>query len=279
MSDEHLSTTDRSESVDAAGPAVAVIVPAYNEEHLIVDTLHALQEQDFDSPLQRAVLGGCRIVVVDNDSTDRTPELVREFIESGPRYPTELIHESDKGTGCAADTGARYSIDSGATVIARTDADSRPASCWLANLIAPLFAGKRLVGGRVKARPDEGVSPILFNAVGRLWRVGHGIEYLRTLRGPAAARRSYAVVGNNMAIDAEMYLESGGFPRTRVDDADEDAVLQARVRALVGPKGIGLQKDALVYTSQRRRQAFGLRGTVEWYSGERTASGRAADIR
>lgn len=72
-------------------------------------------------------------------------------------------------------------------------------------------------------------------------------------------RRSYAVVGNNMAIDVEMYLESGGFPRTRMEDVDDDTVLQSRVRSLVGPKGIALQKNALVYTSQRRQQASGSR--------------------
>ncbi|QUD83437.1 glycosyltransferase family 2 protein [Gordonia polyisoprenivorans] len=276
MADESDSTADH---LCPSTPAVAVIIPAYNEERLIVDTLQALQDQEFDAPLHREVLHGFRVVVVDNNSTDRTPDLVREFIEAGTRFPTELISETEKGSGCAADTGARHAIASGARYIARTDADSHPAPDWLATLLTPLFAGKRLVGGRVKARDDEDVSPFLFNAVGKLWRVGHAVEYLRTARGPAAARRSYAVVGNNMAIDVEMYLESGGFPRTRMEDVDDDTVLQSRVRSLVGPKGIALQKNALVYTSQRRQQAFGIKGLLEWYSGDRNSTDLAADVR
>ncbi|MDF3284205.1 glycosyltransferase family 2 protein [Gordonia sp. N1V] len=276
MADESDSTADH---LCPSTPAVAVIIPAYNEERLIVDTLQALQDQEFDAPLHREVLHGFRVVVVDNNSTDRTPDLVREFIEAGTRFPTELISETEKGSGCAADTGARHAIASGARYIARTDADSHPAPDWLATLLTPLFAGKRLVGGRVKARDDEDVSPFLFNAVGKLWRVGHAVEYLRTARGPAAGRRSYAVVGNNMAIDVEMYLESGGFPRTRMEDVDDDTVLQSRVRSLVGPKGIALQKNALVYTSQRRQQAFGIKGLLEWYSGDRSSTDLAADVR
>ncbi|QTI68776.1 glycosyltransferase [Gordonia polyisoprenivorans] len=276
MADEFDSTADH---LSPSTPAVAVIIPAYNEERLIVDTLQALQNQEFDAPLHREILHGFRVVVVDNNSTDRTPDLVREFIEAGTRFPTELISETEKGSGCAADTGARHAIASGARYIARTDADSHPAPDWLATLLIPLFAGKRLVGGRVKARDDEDVSPFLFNAVGKLWRVGHAVEYLRTARGPAVARRSYAVVGNNMAIDVEMYLESGGFPRTRMEDVDDDTVLQSRVRSLVGPKGIALQKNALVYTSQRRQQAFGIKGLLEWYSGDRSSTDLAADVR
>ncbi|WP_338836625.1 glycosyltransferase family 2 protein [Gordonia polyisoprenivorans] len=276
MADEFDSTADH---LSPSTPAVAVIIPAYNEERLIVDTLQALQNQEFDAPLHREILHGFRVVVVDNNSTDRTPDLVREFIEAGTRFHTELISETEKGSGCAADTGARHAIASGARYIARTDADSHPAPDWLATLLIPLFAGKRLVGGRVKARDDEDVSPFLFNAVGKLWRVGHAVEYLRTARGPAVARRSYAVVGNNMAIDVEMYLESGGFPRTRMEDVDDDTVLQSRVRSLVGPKGIALQKNALVYTSQRRQQAFGIKGLLEWYSGDRSSTDLAADVR
>lgn len=279
-----VATSDSAEQDESTTPvrepAVAVIVPAFNEERLIIDTLQALQDQEFTSPLHRDILGGFRIVVVDNNSTDSTAELVREFIAAGTRFPTELISETEKGSGCAADTGARRAIAAGARFIARTDADSHPSPDWLATLLVPLFGGKRLVGGRVKARDDEDVSPLLFNAVGKLWRVGHAIEYLRTVRGPAPARRSFAVVGNNMAIDAEMYDAAGGFPRTRMEDVDDDSVLQRRVRGLVGARGIALAKNAVVYTSQRRQQAFGLSGIIEWYTTkDRSATNLEADVR
>ncbi|MCP2193264.1 Glycosyl transferase family 2 [Williamsia deligens] len=261
-------------------PAVAVIVPAHNEERLITDTLRALDRQSFDDVVHRDVLRGYRVIVVDNASTDSTAQVVADFIDRGTSVPMELVSEPEKGTGCAADTGARRAIELGAAFIARTDADTLPAPDWLARIVAPLLHGYRLVGGRVQARSDGGSSATVFNAVGRLWRVGHAVEWARTLRAAPHERRSFAVVGNNMAIDAEMYEESGGFPRTRIEDAHEDEVLHQRVRGIVGADGIALATNAVVRTSLRRLDEYGTRDFVTWYSSDdRGRPDRDADIR
>ncbi len=84
-------TTDQS--------PVAVIVAAFDEEKYILDTLRALDDQRFDSVLHRRLFDGFRVIVVDNNSTDRTADIVREHIASGPRFPVELISEKEKGTG------------------------------------------------------------------------------------------------------------------------------------------------------------------------------------
>ncbi len=260
-------------------PAVAVVIPAFNEQREIAATLHALRAQSFDDLFHREVLHGFRIVVVDNNSTDDTARIVGE-IAAEPGVPIELISEPEPGTGCAVDTGFRHAIDTGAIYIARTDADTLPAADWLANLLIPLMNGQRLVGGRVLARNDAGMTSTLFNLAGKLWRVGHAVNWWKTRKEPDDRRRSFAVVGNNMAIDAEMYRLSGGFPRSRIDELDEDAVLQRRVRAITGKRGIALRKQAVVRTSMRRLSEYGAQGYVEWYRSEdRGALGRDVDIR
>ena len=130
---------------------MAVIVPMYNEKHLVLDTLRALENQRFDQPVHRDVLGGFRVILVDNNSTDDTAAIVSDYISAGTEVPFEMITELEKGTGSAADAGARRAIELGATCIARTDADTLPAPDWLASIIAPLLSGRRLVGGRVRA--------------------------------------------------------------------------------------------------------------------------------
>lgn len=259
-------TSTPGDAADTTVPAVAVVVPAHNEERLITDTLRALDRQRFSSVVHRHVLHGYRVIVVDNASTDGTADVVRSFIDAGTSVPMELVSEPEKGTGCAADTGVRRAIHLGASFVARTDADTLPAPDWLANIVAPLLDGYRLVGGRVQARSDGGTSATVFNAVGALWRVGHAVEWARTRRAAPHERRSFAVVGNNMAIDAEMYEQSGGFPRTRIEDAHEDEVLHQRVRALVGGDGIALATRAVVRTSLRRLDEYGTRDFVSWYS-------------
>jgi 3-oxoacyl-[acyl-carrier-protein] synthase III len=59
---------------------------------------------------------GDRVLLVDNGSTDRTAEIARQ---RGAR----VLVEPEKGVGSAVDTGFRYAIAHGATLIARTDAD------------------------------------------------------------------------------------------------------------------------------------------------------------
>lgn len=203
-----------SNMTSAKHPAVVVIVPMYNEGRLIFPTLQALDNQRFTSKTHRQMPGGFRVILVDNNSTDDTAAIVSQFISAGTTVPFEMITELEKGTGSAADAGARRAIELGATYIARTDADTLPAPDWLASIIAPLIAGKRLVGGRVRARRGDGLQSTVFNAVGRLWRIGHLVEWIRTRNHEPDKQRSFAVVGNNLAIDAEMYEESGGFPRT-----------------------------------------------------------------
>lgn len=61
---------------------VTVVVPAWNEEDFIRDTIEALLVQTHE----------CRIIVVDDSSTDRTPDIVRE-------YPTVRLLTTDRNQG------------------------------------------------------------------------------------------------------------------------------------------------------------------------------------
>jgi len=84
-----------------------------------------------------------------------------------------------------------------------------------------------------------------------------------------------------MAFDSQIYVESRGFPRTRIDDDEgEDYVLQQRVRAITGSAGIALAQKAVVYISLRRLHAFGIKDFVTWYSTkDRDTTGKQVDVR
>ena len=80
--------------------AVSVIVPVYNDPDGIAATL--------DSLLAQSTTPDYRIHVVDNDSTDRTPEVVRSYTNDNDRIT--LHHERDVQSSYAAhNTGIRNS--------------------------------------------------------------------------------------------------------------------------------------------------------------------------
>lgn len=95
---------------------ISVVVPAFNEEHYLDDCLSCLFSQ--------TRLPG-EIIVVDNNSTDATCAIAK-------KYPVRLIQEEMQGISYARNAGfnaAKHDI------IARTDADARPPSNWIEQIL------------------------------------------------------------------------------------------------------------------------------------------------
>jgi glycosyltransferase involved in cell wall biosynthesis len=230
-----------------------------NEEKLVrqtLDSLAAQEHQDFT------------VVVVDNGSTDASCLIVAEFAAAHPHMDIRLVHEAGKGTGAAADTGMRFGVDHGATWLARTDADCLAAPDWTAKIVQAFDDGLELIAGQLVPRADEGISTgerrMMLLAVeiasffGRIRPGNKGDGYL----GP------YQMLpGCNMAITADMYHRSGGFPRTSIEDLHEDRELSNRVRKLT--RNYALRRDVVVYGSSRRVKAWGLKNTLAWYADHR----------
>ncbi|MGM7645815.1 glycosyltransferase family A protein [Nocardia sp. JW2] len=236
-----------------------VVIPAFDEERGIEATLEALAAQrDTDFT----------VVVVDNNSTDRTVEVVRKFAAANPIPVIEVIDEAQKGTGAAADTGMRYAIAQGAQLLARTDADCLPAPDWTQRIRAGFDSGLRLVSGQLIPRTDEGVSwrdrtiiRVALEVASLFGKVRSGNRDPRYL-GP------YVMTpGCNMAITAELYSAAGGFPRTAIEDLHEDRALVNAVRTIT--TDYGLRRDVRVYGSNRRVRAWGIRKTLAWYADHR----------
>ena len=100
MTTREAATTEHAEGADA--PFVSIVMPAYNEEARLpggLDRVIAfLAAEPFDS----------EIVIADDGSRDRTPDIVRERESNGlpPRVSLRLVqHERNRGKGAAIRTG------------------------------------------------------------------------------------------------------------------------------------------------------------------------------
>ncbi len=76
---------------------LSIVIPAYNEEKRLPATLRKIDEFLADQPYTAEVL------VVENGSTDRTAEIVREFSKEHPQF--RLISIEERGKGIAVKTG------------------------------------------------------------------------------------------------------------------------------------------------------------------------------
>ena len=93
-------------------PAISVVIPAYNEEELLLPLLQSLREQTYRD---------FEVIVIDNNSTDKTATVARHF-------HARVITEYKQGYVHALNRGIK---DARGTILAITDADSLPDADWL----------------------------------------------------------------------------------------------------------------------------------------------------
>ncbi|MCL5795331.1 MAG: glycosyltransferase, partial [Patescibacteria group bacterium] len=71
---------------------ISVVIPAHNEEALLALCLKSILSQKF--------AGTYEIILIDNDSTDKTGQIARQF-------PIKVIREPKKGIAYARERGFR----------------------------------------------------------------------------------------------------------------------------------------------------------------------------
>lgn len=119
---------------------LTVIVPAYNSAKTIAACVESLLSQTYPQDLTE-------IVIVDNNSTDDTATIVKQ-------YPVTLAHESVQTAYAARNRG--IAIAQG-EILVFTDADCVANEDWLANLVLPFEnSAVGVVGGAVISQPAAG---------------------------------------------------------------------------------------------------------------------------
>jgi glycosyltransferase involved in cell wall biosynthesis len=194
-------------SVKPSAPSaieISVVVPVLNEEESIRILLDGLLNQ---------TLPPNEIVITDGGSIDATREIIEEFVGRGA--PVKLVRERDSLPGRARNVGVE---NARCDWIAFTDAGTRPAADWLAEL-----AGK--------AR-DDGAAAVVFGSyepvVDSFFRQCAAIAYVpATTLTPNGPVRPLSIVSALMR--RTVWEGVGGFPEHL--RSAEDLVFMNRIEA------------------------------------------------
>src|ERR1019366_7957217 len=118
-------------------PLVSVLIPAYNEEEVVVYTINSVLESDYPK---------LEVIVVDDGSTDNTGELLDEQFGRNPAV--RVIHQPNHGKSAAL-SHALAEASSG--IIVTIDADTSVELDAVSKLV-PHFVNPRVgaVAGNVK---------------------------------------------------------------------------------------------------------------------------------
>ena len=203
----------RPPGADRNDQSVTVVVPAYNEAARISSTLDRLIAD-------AAALGILEVIVVDDGSTDRTPDLVAERAASKSPVVRLVRLAGNRGKGAAVQAGV---AEAARDYVIFLDADLSASPTAIPQAVAMIQAGAdvaigtRVVPGGADARSTQ---PLARRISGRIFallqRVIVGLPYADTqcpfkLFTRDAAARVYPLVRTSgWAFDVELLARARG---------------------------------------------------------------------
>jgi glycosyltransferase involved in cell wall biosynthesis len=196
------------------GKRVGVVVPAYDEEALIAETIGGIP----------ALVD--RIIVVDDASSDRTAECA---LEAGDPRVEVLAHERRGGVGAAILTGYRHALNDGIDVVAVMNGDNQMDPEDLPALVKPVARGELDYAKANRLNTGQAWQLIpktryLGNAVlSMLTKIASGYWHV------ADSQSGYTVVSREMLtrLDLDRVYTNYGFPNDMLVHLN---VWNARVR-------------------------------------------------
>ncbi len=221
----------------------SVVIPAFNEEKTISKCLDSLVSQKTKIPFE--------VIVVDNNSSDRTKEVARRYrAKLNPpnrRINLKVITERKKGRGAARAAGFKKTKGE---IIFSTDADTQVPENWLEKLSA-YFENKNLVAvtGPVRIKNCGWFFDFFYNVfepiLSFLYRLIFGC---------------FLFVGSNSAIRKNSYLKTNGFDLELTNMEDVDLGFQLKK---IGK--VEFAKNVSVITSERRFKNKPLKGVFFYF--------------
>ena len=195
---------------------ISVIIPTYNEESVILNCLHSLEMQSFTD---------FEVIVVDDGSTDSTPEKINTFKD----FNIKFLKQSHKGAGAGRNLGSKQA---NGEILVFVDADMTFDRNFLKMLVKPIIAGKTKGTNSI----DEYVAN-WNNVWSRCWNLNEGWEPKK--RHPEKYSNKQTVF---RAILKSEFDKVGGFTPGGYND-DWSLSQKLGILADVAPKAIFFHKN------------------------------------
>ena len=213
---------------------ISLIIPAYNEEKYISRCIQSAQKHSSDL---------FEIIVVDNNSTDKTSEIAESFPD------VRVVHETEKGVTRARQRGF---LESKGDILAFVDSDTYLNDEWF-NIIKNEFQKSSKLACLSGPYIYYDIPKYQKIMVWIYWNIFARITYLLV---------GYMVVGGNFAIRRDVLEKMKGFD-TKIDFYGEDTNTARRAHKFGKVK---FNFHFNIFTSGRRFFGQGLWNTAMLYA-------------
>ncbi len=234
---------------------ITVIVPARNEEEHIVKCLQNVLAQKYPHNLTE-------IIVVDDNSTDNTAQLVAKIITENPNRIIRLLKLKDVSATALFKKRAITEAVSVATgkLIVTTDADCRMGVNWLAN-IAEYYE---------LHQPKMLLAPVTFAHEKSVFEKLQTLEFIGYIGVSAAAvamKNPLMCNGANLAYERDAFNAVGGYQQNDNLASGDDVFLMLKIKKMF-PETIHFLKsrEAIVETFAQKSMNDFFQQRKRWLS-------------
>ncbi|MFN8356464.1 MAG: glycosyltransferase [Spirosomataceae bacterium] len=196
-------------------PTVSILVAARNEEKNILRTLQSLQQLTYPKEKLQILIG-------DDDSTDQTAAIVKEFIKAKPHFQLVTIRGGQRVLRGKANVLAQLAHLATGDYYFYTDADIQVPTHWVQRMLTYFKPNVGVVTGITTIRPQN------------LFAILQAIEWLTSLFMVylfSKIRFPITAMGNNMAVTKEAYWETGGYEQIGFSITEDLALFKAILAA------------------------------------------------
>ncbi len=234
-------------------PKISVLVAFRNEEKNILACCDALAKLDY--PVDKL-----EILLLNDQSTDQSPYIVRDFISGKPQFKLIDIEEAKNNLQAKMNVLAQGIPKSKGEFIFITDADCRPLAGWIKTMLQYFDPSIGMVSGFTIL---EEKAPKPFSKLQTVdWIFLQGLAFTASNSG-----KPITVMGNNLAFRRNVYDQLGGFEKIGFSITEDHALMKAildktnkEVKYIRDKEGLVLSasvKDFTAFINQRLRWVKG----------------------
>ncbi len=245
-------------------PSVAVLIAMRNEEENIADCLNALTQQTYPNNLYD-------VYVLDDSSTDRSPEIVQTFAQSHKNIHLISIQKEQNGLKGKMNALTQGIKQTEQQLLLVTDADCVVSPTWIERMVDYFDETTGMVGGLTVLFPFGNLAitnppKTLFTRIQAMdWLFLQTLATLNSFRG-----KPITILGNNFAFRRSAYLQVGGFEAIGFSVTEDFALMEAIRKQTQWTIRHTLDRLNAIYSRPTLRFTDFLQQRLRWVKGGRS---------
>ncbi len=198
---------------------IALIICTYNRDKFLKEAFNSIIRQSLPKD-------EFQVIIIDNNSTDNTAQISKEFISENPEFHISYYFESNKGLSFARNRGIK---ESNASIISYIDDDVILSEDYLKkiNIFFKEYELAVGIGGKVIPKYESGAEPVWMNKylngfVGKV-DFGNSIKmYDSKMKYPT---------GCNMTYKRDILIKAGGF-NNELKFRSDDKFIYSKIKVI-----------------------------------------------